>query len=121
MTRFFVGVALALAALLGAYLLEGGFPLALLGLTAFLITFFVPLFGVLAVWSFRAWRKAWGDAFSPGPADQARTSVAIWRFSEFACYLAGVLGSLLVAPIYGVLFGYVCRILKARVEALTVR
>ena len=143
MLRFVVGVVLALAALIGAYLVEGGFPWALLGFTAFLITFFVPLFGVLAVWSIGSWTRAWRNAFSAGPKEEARTSLDIWRFSEFACYLAGVLGSLvggililgnvenptvpwnhslaalLVAPIYGVLFGYVCRILRARVEALT--
>ena len=64
----------------------------------------------------------------------------IWKFSEFACYLAGLLGFLagsllifgfwpmgqegmttlphaaaadLVAPIYGVVFGFVCRRLYA--------
>ncbi len=112
MIRFVGGLALALASLVGAYVLEGGAPLTLLGLSALLITFFMPFFGVLAVWT----------------------------FSEFACYLSGlvafliglvlILGNLnvpqeqiarafgagLVAPIYGLVFGFTCRILRARVE-----
>ena len=143
MIRFIVSVAMALLALLAAYVVEGGNPMALLGLTAFVITFFVPLFGVLAIWQFQDWRRAWSHAFHVGGKDEARVSVALWTFSEFACYLAGILGSLvggilimgnlggadwvhlghsfgalLVAPLYGVTFGLVCRILKSRVESL---
>ena len=143
MIRFVFGVFLALVALVAAYLVEGGYPLALLGFTAFLITFFVPLFGVLSVWSFGSWIQAWGHAFAHGSKEETRTSVEIWKFSEFACYLAGLLGSLvggilvlgnveaptvpwnhalaalLVAPLYGFVFGYIARILRARVESLT--
>lgn len=142
MIRFVVGVGLALAALLGAFWLEGGSFAALLGFTAFLITFFVPLFGVLAVWSFETWVLAWKHAFTPAPAAEAGVSIEIWKFSEFACYLAGLLGSLvgaililgsfenpavpwfhslaalLVGPLYGLIFGFVARILRARVEML---
>jgi len=117
--------------------------MALLGLTAFLITFFVPLFGVLAVWTWGSWLRAWSHAFRPADPAEAKVSLDIWKFSEFASYLAGVLGWLtgaililgnvenidlsrfahvnaagLVAPVYGILFGFVYRILRARVEAL---
>jgi len=144
MIRFIVGTGLALFALLTAYLVEGGNLPALLGFSAFTITFFLPFFGVLAVWSFRDWAKAWGHAFRPGDPGQTRVSLEIWKFSEFGCYLAGLLGSLiggililgnvdwtnstlvgkafaasLIAPLYAATFGYVCRILRTRVEALT--
>ena len=143
MIRFFVGLALALSALLGAYLLEGGTPLTLLGLSALLITFFMPFFGVLAVWKFSEWTRAWSHAFRPAQeAAAVKVSLDIWKFSEFACYLSGlvaflvglvlILGNLnvpqeqiarafgagLIAPLYGLLFGFVCRILRARVESL---
>ncbi len=72
-----------------------------------------------------------------------KTSLEIWRFSEFACYLSGLVGFLLglvlilgnltgafaeqlghslgaglIAPMYGLLFGFVCRIMRARVESV---
>jgi flagellar motor component MotA len=142
MIRFIVGVGLALAALLGAYLLEGGYPATLLGLSAFLVTFFVPLFAVFAVWSFRDWTQAWSHAFRRTGRDNGRVSIEIWKFSEFASYLAGVLASLtgaililgafgsaqitwnhalgagLVGPLYGTVFGLIARILRAMVENL---
>ena len=144
MVRFIVGTGLVLAALLAAFILEGGGVLSLLGFSAFLITFFVPFFGALAVWSFREWRQAWGHAFVPSDREAAGRSVAVWKFSEVACYAAGILGSLvggvlilgnlegatteriahafgalLVSPTYGTFFGLVCRILRARVENLS--
>jgi hypothetical protein len=135
---------MVLVALLGAFILEGGAVLGLLGFSAFLITFFVPFFGSLAVWSFREWRQAWGHAFRPAEGPEAQRSAALWQFSELACYAAGVLGALigavlilgnlegasiqqlahafgalLVSPTYGTLFGLICRILRARVENLS--
>ncbi len=144
MIRFVVGVSMAVLLWTGAFLLEGGNPLSLLGLTAFLITFFVPLAGVLAVWSWGTWLRAWGHAFRKSDdAAAVRVSVEIWKFSEFACYLAGALGWLtgaililgnvegvdlvrfgqvnaagLVAPMYGLFFAFVCRLLRTRVESL---
>lgn len=143
MIRFVVGTGLALFALLAAYLLEGGKGAALFGLSAFTVTFFLPFFGVLAVWRFADWIKAWGHAFRPGDKREAGTSVEIWKFSEFASYLAGFLGFLigaililngsdwtnatrvgasfaasLIAPVYGATFGFVSRILRTRVESL---
>jgi flagellar motor component MotA len=138
MIRFASGVVLALAVLLAAYFLEGGETVGLLGLTAFLITFFVPFFAVLAVWPFTSWIGAWKDAL--GKPTAAERSSEIWKFSEVACYLAGVLSSLaggvlilnhwdrppenlahafgvlLVGPLYGTFFALVCRILRARVD-----
>lgn len=139
MFRFIVGVVLTLAALLAGYFLEGGAILPLIGFTAFLVTFFVPLFAVLAIWPISAWFSAWRDAW--GKVAFAERSTAIWKFSEVACYIAGVLASLaggvlimnswerpptpiahafgvlLVGPLYGTFFALICRILRARVEA----
>lgn len=141
MLRFIVGLGLALGALVGAIVLEGGDLLAFLMASGFLISFLVPLFSVLAVWTWGDARRAWGHAFRGDPG-QVEGSVALWKFAEAVCYLAGVLaslaggililgnltpdparwgrslGALLVAPLYGGVFGLVCRILKARVEHL---
>ncbi|MEI6569438.1 MAG: hypothetical protein WCR20_22360, partial [Verrucomicrobiota bacterium] len=95
MIRFLVGLVLALAALVGAYVIEGGTPLTLLGLSAFLITFFMPFFGVLAVWKFGDWTKAWRDAFQrEADASSVKVSLDIWRFGEFASYLSGLVAFL---------------------------
>jgi len=141
MIRFLISTALAVFVLLGAYILEGGSLGPLLGLAAFLITFLVPLFGVLAVWSFGDWLKAWSHAFKPAEGD-ARRSVEIWKFSELAYNLAGFLGALagaililrnidnpnvmwynslaalLVSPLYGTTLAFIARILRSRVEML---
>ena len=143
MIRFLVGAGMALFALVLAFLLEGGGATTLLGASAFTITFFMPFFGVLAIWRFSDWRRAWRHAFQAGEKTEALVSVEIWKFTEFACFLAGVLGSLvggililtyadwanasrvgasfaaaLIAPLYGTTFGFVARILRARVESL---
>lgn len=145
MIRFLVGVILALAAVLGALALEGGSGLSLLGISAFTMVWFVPLFSSAAVWGFRHWAKAWGAAFHAVDSEVARRSVTLWKFSEFVFYLAGLLGFLvglililgwdqfpeataaglghsfsasLLAPLYGCFFGYMARILRARVEAV---
>ena len=143
MIRFIGGTALSLGSLLIAYILEGGNPLALVMLSGFLICFFVPWFAVLAVWTWNQWLGAWSLAFRAGDPAQAKTGAEFWKFSEAACYLAGVLaslaggililgnlagadvehlghalGALLVAPTYGAVFGLVCRILGARVRSL---
>lgn len=145
MIRFIVGTTLTLALLLGTLLLEGGNAWSLLGLSAFLMVWFVPFFASAAVWGYRAWGQAWGAAFHPVEATVARRSVSLWKFNEFAFYLAGflafcmgmilILGSLgqpaaftrgwqysvaaaLVAPFYGFFFGYMARILRARVATI---
>ena len=145
MVRFVVGVGLALLVLVGCYVLEGGNPLQLVGLTGFLISALMPLFGVLAVWKWSQWLQAWSHAFTKSAeAAQVQVSLAIWRFSEFACYLTGLvawlagaviilnylsqpealtrwnlaLAASLLGPVYGLFFGLVCRILRSRVEEL---
>ncbi len=97
----------------------------------------------MAIWRFRDWTRAWKHAFRLGDKGEARVSVEIWKFSEFASYLAGFLGFLigaililngsdwtnatrvgasfaasLIAPLYGATFGFVSRILRTRVESL---
>ena len=143
MMRFVVGVVLALATILGALALEGGDGLSLLGLSAFLMVWFVPFFASAAVWGYRSWSLAWRAAFRKVGADVARRSVELWKFNEFVFYLAGFLACLmgailildsghfgpasvgvlghslasaLVAPLYGFFFGYTARILRGRVE-----
>lgn len=139
MIRFLSGVGLALLFLVGGYVLEGGDVLRLLVLTPFLITFFVPTFGVLAVWNLKDCGQAWRDAFRPREASR-KVSAALWAFIEVASYLAGVVAFLmgvililstlananvawhtalsyaLVAPLYGGFFGLVARVLRFRVE-----
>lgn len=145
MIRFIVGIALTLGLLLGTLLLEGGNGWSLLGLSAFLMVWFVPFFASSAVWGYRAWGQAWGAAFGRVEAPAAQRSIQLWRFNEFVFYLAGflgfcmgmilILGSLaepsaftrgwhysvaaaLVAPLYGFFFGYMAKILRARVETV---
>jgi len=144
MIRFVVGVVLSLTTILGALALEGGNGLTLLGLSAFLMVWFLPFFASSAVWGYRSWAQAWGAAFHAVEPGVARRSIQLWRFNEFAFYLAGFLGFLmgmililgftpwegttpdrvgrslsaaLVSPLYGFFFGYMARILRARVEA----
>jgi flagellar motor component MotA len=141
MARFIISLVLLLASIMGAVLLEGGNPLAYLGFTALIVELLVPLFAMLAVWRLSEIGHAFGDAFSRKRDDASRTrSARIWEFTEKVCYAAGVIGLILgtvlvlarvsasvadlgravgvsfLAPLYGVLFGVVCRILKARVE-----
>lgn len=143
MVRFVVGVVLAVAVLVGAYVIEGGNPVQLLGFSALLISALMPLFGVLAIWKWKDWLRAWRHAFHKSDvAAEVAVSVAIWRFSEFACYLTGLLAWLagaiiilnylsvvearwnlalaasVIGPVYGLLFGLVSRILRVRVEEL---
>lgn len=138
MIRFVTGVALALLFLLGGFVLEGGDVMRLAVFTPFLVTFFVPVFGVLAIWSLKDWGQAWRDAFHPQSASQ-KTSAALWSFVEVASYLAGAVAFLmggililsnldntqvkwytalsygLVSPLYGGVFGLIARILRFRV------
>jgi flagellar motor component MotA len=142
MTRFLVGFGLALATIMGALAIEGGNGLTLLGLSAFLNVWFVPFFASAAIWGYRHWVQAWGAAFHRVDPVVARRSASLWRFNEFAFYLVGVLAALmgdililgqadfpapfwnhqfaadLIAPLYGFFFGYMARILRARVESL---
>jgi flagellar motor component MotA len=141
MVRFIVSLALLLASLLGVVLLEKGNPLDYLGASAFMVELLVPLFAMLAVWRLAEIGRAFGDAFSKkaDAASRAR-SVRIWEFTEKVCYAAAVIGLILgtvlilsrvsasvnelgrafgvslVAPLYGVMLGIVCRILRARVD-----
>jgi flagellar motor component MotA len=141
MVRFIVSLLLLLGTMLFAVVLEKGSILAYVGFTALVIELLVPLFAMLAVWRLAEIGRAFGDAFSKkADASQRARSVRIWEFTEKVCYAAGVIGLILgivlvlarvsgsvnelasafgaslLAPLYGVLFGIVCRIMKARVE-----
>lgn len=144
MVRLVIGGALALLALLAAFVLEGGNPGALVGLSAALITVLGPWFAVLAVWTWQDWRSSWGHAFRAAPSrEAAAVSAAIWRTSEFLCYAFAILGTLLgavlvlgnlagadlgqvgralaamaICPVYAVSFAVGCRLMRARVEHL---
>ena len=137
--RFVVFVVLLAATFLGTLVLAGGSLLAIVGIPAFIMAVFVPIFALLAVWKGSELGTAWRDAFGSAE-DQpfAARSLRIWDFAEKACYLAGVIGWLmgmtialgfapmeskldaiattLVAPIYAMFFALVCRILRERVK-----
>jgi flagellar motor component MotA len=141
MPRFIVSLVLLLATLGGAVAIEGGNLLAYIGLSGIVIELLVPLFAMLAVWRFAEIGRAFGDAFSKKTRAKTReTSARIWAFTETVCYLTGVvaliLGAVLVlsriggsleelgralavcflGPLYGVLLGIFCRIMKARIQ-----
>lgn len=142
MKRFVFGVVAVLVSLLGAYWMEGGNILALILPSPFIISFFVPFFAVLAVWSPKAWGRAWRDAFSPQPDPKARAASArLWDFYERICYASAVLALMLglviifssnpawpgvaesfatgfTEPVFAVFFAIVARILRHRVEAI---
>jgi hypothetical protein len=139
--RFIVFLVLLLATITGTVALEGGSPLSLVGISAFILELFVPLFAMLAVWRWKQIGMALRHAFgmSGEPAERER-SLRVWDFAEKACYAAAVLAEMLgfviianasggiqwdllhalgasfIGPIYGVFFGIVCRILRARVQ-----
>jgi flagellar motor component MotA len=141
MARFIVSLGLLLATISAAVLYEGGSPLAYIGISTLVVELLVPLFAGLAVWRLAEVGRAFGDAFSKKADSSSRSrSARIWEFAEKVCYATGVIGFILgtvlvlghvsgsvnelahafaislTAPLYGVLFGVVCRILKARVE-----
>ncbi len=141
--RFAVCIAVILATLVGAVLIDGGNSMAYVGIPGLIIEVLVPLFALLAVWKGSELREACKDAFaSPKARLSPARSMRIWDFAEKACYAAGALAWLmamvltlvsqapprdisylmrglavcLVAPIYAVFFALVCRILRERVK-----
>jgi flagellar motor component MotA len=141
MVRFIVSLGLLLATISGAVLYERGNLLAYVGISTLMVELLVPVFAGLAVWRLAEIGRAFGDAFSKKADSPSRSrSARIWEFAEKVCYATGVIGFILgvvltlawvsgsindlarafaaslTAPLYGVLFGVVCRILKARVE-----
>lgn len=141
MKRFAIGTAAMLAVLGFAFWLEGGNLLGLLLPSPLIVVFIAPCCAVLAVWSFRDWGRAWKDAFAPSPRTVGR-SASLWSFYEKASYVSAIVGTFLglniifssqyaepnpvelgralsvgcVAPILGIAFAMVARILRARVE-----
>jgi hypothetical protein len=146
MRRFIIGTLALFGTLLLAYFMEGGNPIDLVLPSPLIIVICVPFFAVLAVWSFKDWRRAWKDAFaavsSAAVSSAAVSSAKLWDFYEKACYIAGIVGFILgltiifrelgkspevshvygsfavncVTPIIAIFFAMVARILKARVE-----
>ncbi len=144
MARFFIGVILLLALIAGAVLLEGGRLLAYVGITAFIVVFFPPVFACLAVWRWEAIGGAFRDSLGRrGASGNTARSARVWGFFERVSLLSGVLGWLLglviilnylAAPwpaavplsaalsssllplVYGILLGILARLLRARIE-----
>lgn len=141
MLRFILGTLASLAVVILAVLMEGGNIFAYLSVNALAIALLIPFFAVLAVWRLGDWLKAWRDALKAGgDSASAATSKAIWAFFEKAGYAAGGVGFIaglilvlshiqaieevgrglaiaLTCPMYALLLGLVCRILRARVES----
>jgi flagellar motor component MotA len=140
MLRFILGTLASIGVVALVITVEGGSVLSYLILSALAIALLVPFFAILAVWPFREWATAWKDALSSkGPRANAAKSVAIWDFAEKASWASGIIGFIcglvmilsqlrtpsalgpsvaasLTCPLYAVISGLVCRILRARVE-----
>ncbi len=144
MIRFIVFTLLILLFLVGAVLLEGGRLLVYVGISAFIVVFFPPVFACLAVWRWEAIGGAFRDSLGRrGASRNTARSARVWGFFERVSLLSGVLGWLLglviilnylAAPwpaavplsvalsssllplVYGILLGILARILRARVE-----
>ncbi len=141
MIRFIVSLLLLLGSIAAAFILERGNPLALVGVTALFVEVLIPFFALLAVWRLAEVGRAFADAFTRKADSPTRArSVRVWEFTEKICYAAGFIGLILgvvlslarisgsladlgralaislMAPLYGIIFAVVCRILRARVE-----
>ncbi len=141
--RFVICVVLLVLTPVGAVVMDGGNPLAYVGIPGLLMAVLVPFFAMLAVFKGSDLQVACRDAFGSARRASSRArSVDVWGFAEKACYAAGVLAWLtavilalisqslrrdtphferdlattLVAPIYAVILALVCRILRARVQ-----
>ncbi len=138
MVRFIFGLLASIATILVSILLERGNLGAFFVPNSATIAVLVPFFAVLAVYPLREWGAAWKDALGRGAPSAAPRSADIWEFQEKACYASGFIGFIvglvlvfsqlnelsgvgrglaagLSCPMYAVLLGLVCRILKARV------
>jgi hypothetical protein len=141
MRRLVIGFVLILATVLGMIWLSGGSPLWFVGIPAFLIVFFVPVFSVLSIWSRKSWARAFAHAVkADGTTEERMTSGRVWSLYEGSAYISGLLGSIATMTImlvhldqarwsqqlatcftplvYGTLLGLASRIMKARVEYL---
>ena len=143
MTRFLVGQALLiLAVILGITLIGGRMVTWLHPATmALVFVLVVPLLAVLSAHSLPELRQAFADALqSPAPSRSRGTSLQVWRLLEACLYFGGGIAFLtgliitstfrnsdrpllgpklaasLVAPFYSLLLAMTCRILRARVE-----
>jgi hypothetical protein len=137
MARFLIGSLLSLGTFFFAFWIEGGNPLSFFLFSPSLIVLLVPLFAVLAVWSFRELGGALRAAFAARPSEaEGKAAAALWDFYEKAFYAAGLFGTLagfiiifrnaeirmevfsiaLMPLVEGILLGLVARILRARVE-----
>jgi len=137
MARFLIGSLLSLGVFLFAFIIEGGELFYLLLPSPLLIVLLVPLFAVLAVWSFRELGGAFKAAFAKRlPEAEGKAAAALWDFYEKAFYAAGIVGPLagfliifridvfkfeafsvaFIPLVEGILLGLVARILRARVE-----
>jgi flagellar motor component MotA len=123
-------------------LMEGGNPIALLNVSAFVLVTALPLLAGLAVWGWKALSAGFSAPFRRSA--RIKNASGIWAFLEKMCYLSGLLGFVLgivyvlsvlrgselafienlgkgiavclVTVFYGLFLGMLCRIMKARVE-----
>ncbi len=140
MIRFLVCLILMTAAIAGIYALEGGNIMSFIGFSPFAIVAFVPLFASLAIWKFGDLWRVWKDAFTKEKkVASMKMSCKITDFYEKAFYLSGflclIIGVILILSklddtaklghglaytlaglLYGIYFGLIARILKARIE-----
>lgn len=146
MTRFLVGQALLILAVILGITLIGGRMVTWLHPAAMALVFVlaVPLLAVLSAHSHQELRQAFADALqSPAPSRSRATSLQVWRLLESFLYFGGAIALLtgliitfsflnanlpllgmklaatLVAPFYGLMLALTCRILRARVERAT--
>ncbi len=143
MTRFLVGQALLLLAVLLGITLIGGRLVTWLhpAVMAALFVVAVPLLATLSAFPFRAVRQALADALHPeGDTPTKATSLRIWHLLEYSVVAGGLLAfctgliitftfldtanpflgfklaATLVAPFYSVLLTMACRVLRTKVE-----
>ena len=147
MTRFLVGQALLLLAVLLGITLIGGRLVTWLhpAVMAALFVVVVPLLATLSAFPSRDLCQALADALSPEATTPSRpTSLRVWRLLEYSVVAGGLLAfctgliitftfldtanaflgfklaATLVAPFYSVLLALACRVLHTRVEGANI-
>jgi flagellar motor component MotA len=139
MVKFIISLFLIFFTIAGALLLEGGDPVSYLGITAFIIVFFIPVFASMGVWGLSEIGNLWVDSFSKKKTPTLKVSLKIIDFYEKGFYISGILCTVLgiifvlahieklevlgrglalsfLGILYGLIFGLIARILRARLD-----